>query len=153
MKLTALCCVASALLLAGVAVFVASGAEPDVVAVQEVPVVMVVEPESEPETKVMGHFRVTAYCTCPKCCKKWSKYKRTATGIPARAADRIIAVDPRVIPLHSQVWVEGMGWFQAEDKGKLIKGKRLDILMATHYRARRFGAQRRNITVMLPEDG
>ena len=61
----------------------------------------------------------------------------TATGTEARVG--VIAVDPDVIPLGSQVWVEGFGWLSAEDRGGAIRGQRIDILMASRQEALRWG--------------
>lgn len=52
---------------------------------------------------------------------------RTATGAPARRG--VIAVDPRVIPLGSEVYVEGYGDAVALDTGGAIKGNRIDIYL------------------------
>ncbi len=42
---------------------------------------------------------------------------------------KMIAVDPKVIPLGSKVWVEGYGEAIAGDTGGAIKGNRIDILL------------------------
>ncbi|WP_142339218.1 G5 and 3D domain-containing protein [Bacillus sp. AFS055030] len=57
----------------------------------------------------------------------------TAIGINIRKNPnkKLIAVDPKVIPLGSKVWVEGYGVAIAGDTGGAIKGKRIDILMPT----------------------
>lgn len=39
----------------------------------------------------------------------------------------IIAVDPRVIPLHTCIYVPGYGYGQAEDTGGAIKGNKIDL--------------------------
>jgi len=52
-------------------------------------------------------------------------YGRTATGLQMR--DGIVAVDPRVISLGSQVYVPGYGVGLAADTGGAIKGKRIDL--------------------------
>lgn len=49
----------------------------------------------------------------------------TATGI--RADKGVVAVDPRVIPLGSKVYVPGYGVAIAADTGGAIKGNRLDV--------------------------
>ena len=70
----------------------------------------------------------------------------TATGTHARVGE--IAVDPRVIPLGTTVYVEGFGPLRAEDTGGAIKGHIIDIYMSSYSACRRWG--RRNVTVYLP---
>jgi 3D (Asp-Asp-Asp) domain-containing protein len=77
----------------------------------------------------------------------------TATLVKADPSDRIVAVDPKVIPYHSRVWIEGLGWFRAEDCGAAIKGFRLDLLTATREEARTFGRQERFVIVVPPSEG
>ncbi|WP_214823718.1 LysM peptidoglycan-binding and 3D domain-containing protein [Exiguobacterium algae] len=71
----------------------------------------------------------------------------TATGIDVRSNpnQKVIAVDPSVIPLGSKVWVEGYGEAIAGDTGGAIKGNRIDILMPTQEQALNFG--RKTITI------
>lgn len=71
---------------------------------------------------------------------------RTASGTRARVGE--IAVDPRVIPLGTTVYVEGFGERRAEDTGGAIKGHIIDIYMSSKGECRRWG--RRNVTVYLP---
>lgn len=71
---------------------------------------------------------------------------RTVTGTHARVGE--IAVDPRVIPLGTTVYVEGFGPLRAEDTGGAIKGHIIDIYMSSKSACRRWG--RRNVTVYLP---
>ncbi len=52
-------------------------------------------------------------------------YGFTATGI--RMRDGIVAVDPRLISLGTQVFVPGYGIGLAADTGGAIKGKRIDL--------------------------
>ncbi len=52
-------------------------------------------------------------------------YGRTRLGLPMRRG--IVAVDPRVIPLGSQVYVPGYGVGLAADTGGAIKGRRIDL--------------------------
>lgn len=71
----------------------------------------------------------------------------TATGIDVRSNpnQKVIAVDPSVIPLGSKVWVEGYGEAIAGDTGGAIKGNKIDILMPTQEQALAFG--RKSITI------
>ena len=67
----------------------------------------------------------------------------TASGV--RAGFGIIAVDPRVIPLGTKLFVPGYGRAVAGDTGGAIVGNRVDLGMNTQGDALRFG--RRPITV------
>ena len=64
---------------------------------------------------------------------------RTATGAEARYG--VIAVDPRVIPLGSKVYVEGYGEAVALDTGGAIKGNRIDIYLNTEEACRNWGVR------------
>src|SRR5207249_12269377 len=75
----------------------------------------------------------------------------TATLMTADPASRIVAVDPALIPYGSRVWIEGLGWFQAEDCGGAIKGLRLDVLTATSKDAFAFGRETR-FAIVVPAD-
>ncbi len=52
-------------------------------------------------------------------------YGRTRLGLPMQKG--IVAVDPRVIPLRSRVYVPGYGIGLAADTGGAIKGRRIDL--------------------------
>lgn len=67
-------------------------------------------------------------------------------GTPA-VAYKTIAVDPKVIPLQSQVYVPGYGWMRANDTGNAIKGAIIDIAMDSREAAWKWG--RRNILVKI----
>ena len=70
---------------------------------------------------------------------------RTAMGTRARVGE--IAVDPKVIPLGSRVYIEGVGARIAEDTGGNIKGNTIDIYMNTVAECRRWGA--RTVTIYI----
>lgn len=67
------------------------------------------------------------------------------THIGTKVRPGIIAVDPKVIPLGSKVYIEfpdGKGMYAvAEDTGGAIKGNRIDIAMSTRDKAKKFGIQ------------
>ena len=69
---------------------------------------------------------------------------RTATGM--RVGYGAIAVDPRVIPLGSKLYVEGYGYGFACDTGGAIKGRRLDLAMPTNSQCNAYG-RRSGVTV------
>lgn len=70
---------------------------------------------------------------------------RTATGIWPSVG--VVAVDPRVIPLGTRLYVDGYGYATAADVGGLIKGKRIDVFLETKEETRRWG--RRDVQVFV----
>jgi 3D (Asp-Asp-Asp) domain-containing protein len=73
----------------------------------------------------------------------------TATGTTARAG-RTVAVDPKVIPLGSRVFIEGVGERIAEDVGGGVKGHHIDVYLGTVPQAFRFGVKRGAVTLIAP---
>ena len=76
----------------------------------------------------------------------------TSTLWKADPKARIVAVDPKLIPYGSWVWIEGLGWYRAQDCGAAIKGFRLDLLTATERDAMTFGKQNRFVIVVPSAD-
>ncbi|MGG0649744.1 cell wall-binding protein EntB [Bacillus mycoides] len=79
----------------------------------------------------------TAYTADPSENGTYGGRVLTAMGhdLTANPNMRIIAVDPKVIPLGSKVWVEGYGEAIAGDTGSAIKGNRIDVLMGSKSKA------------------
>lgn len=86
----------------------------------------------------------TAYDPGPGSCGRFAS-GRTAIGL--RAARGVIAVDPRVIPLGTRVYVDGYGPAVAADVGSAIKGHRIDVCFPSRSEAMRWG--RRTVTVVV----
>ena len=85
-------------------------------------------------------YKVTAYCSCSKCCGKADGV--TASGKVARQG----YCAQNWMPFGTLVKVEGMGTYKVMDRGaKSLFGskrnhiKHIDIWMADHNEARRFG--------------
>ncbi|HYR96925.1 MAG TPA: 3D domain-containing protein [Candidatus Binatus sp.] len=74
----------------------------------------------------------------------------TSTMWKADPRMRIVAVDPKLIPYGSWVWIEDIGWYRAQDCGSAIKGFRLDLLTETEKDAFAFGKQDRFVIVVPP---
>lgn len=85
----------------------------------------------------------TAYDDTPQSQGKW--VGRTATGVKPRHG--IAAVDPRVIPLGTKLYVEGYGECIAADTGGAIKGNRIDLFFNSSRDVRNFG--RRQVKVYI----
>lgn len=88
----------------------------------------------------------TAYDPGPLSCGP-NATGRTATGV--RATKGIIAVDPRVIPLGTRVFVDGYGPAVAADTGGAIKGNRIDVCFDSRRDALNWG--RRTVQVLIYE--
>jgi 3D (Asp-Asp-Asp) domain-containing protein len=75
------------------------------------------------------------------------QYGITYSGVKAEEG-RTVAVDPKVIPLGSTVYIEGIGIRKAEDTGSAIKGSKIDVFMNDVGEARTFGVKR-NVKVFV----
>lgn len=74
----------------------------------------------------------------------------TATGINLRANPgvKVIAVDPRIIPLGTKVYVEGYGYAVAADTGGAITGYTIDVFVPDIASAYRWGRRKVKIKVL-----
>ncbi|MFD1017898.1 3D domain-containing protein [Thalassobacillus hwangdonensis] len=74
----------------------------------------------------------------------------TKTGIDLRANPdkKVIAVDPDVIPLGTEVYVPGYGKAVAGDIGSAIQGNRIDIYMEKNSDALDFGRRQMEIQIL-----
>ena len=93
----------------------------------------------------LGRFKLTAY-SGPQGGKARAI---TATGTSARAG-RTVAVDPKVIPLGSRIYIDGIGERIAEDVGGGVKGHHIDVYVQSVPAATRFGVQRGRVHVIPP---
>ena len=100
-----------------------------------------------PEFESLGEYKITHYCSCPICCGEWGENRpkdangdpiiRTASGAIAEAG-KTIAVDPKVIPLGSTVYIDGQAYI-AQDVGGAIRGNRIDVYCDSHEEALKRG--------------
>src|SRR5699024_10973319 len=74
----------------------------------------------------------------------------TYTGIDLNEnpEEKVIAVDPDVIPLGSEVYVEGYGHAIAADIGSAIKGNKIDIFVPTQDEALDWGVKDVDVTII-----
>ena len=72
---------------------------------------------------------------------------RTSTGTTPKEG-RTIAVDPKLIPYGSIVYIQDYGYFIAEDCGGAIKQNRIDIFTASHEYAIQQGKKVANVWVL-----
>lgn len=104
-------------------------------------------------------FTATAYDLSYESCGKYPDnpaYGVTYSGSRA-VKGRTVAVDPGVIPIGSDVYIEFPsqysymdGWYIAEDTGRKVKGKVIDIFMgeAASHDMEKFGRRTVNVKVL-----
>jgi resuscitation-promoting factor RpfB len=112
------------------------------------------------------NFLATAYCPgtaesgCPVDHNGWSKCtgkyndgftftgRRAVAGNGTEEKPHIIAVDPKVIPLGSRVYIDGYGFAIAADIGSAIQGNRIDLLFNSHDVAWLFGRKQLRVYLL-----
>lgn len=109
----------------------------------------------QPKRISLGEFKLTAYCSCKKCCGFWA-YGRPIDEngndiVIGASGERLyqgvsIAVDPAVIPYDSKVYIDGKEYI-AHDCGGSITGNRIDIYFDNHQDALGFGVRYANVEV------
>ena len=92
--------------------------------------------EKEPKLKSLGKFKITAYCSCSKCCGKSDGI--TASGTKATAGRTIAA--PSTFKFGTKLIINGHE-YTVEDRGGAIKGNRIDIYFDSHQEALNFGVK------------
>jgi 3D (Asp-Asp-Asp) domain-containing protein len=94
--------------------------------------------------QALGEFLLTAYSVSPHSTGKSPSapdYGITYSGTRARVG-HTVAVDPKVIPIGTRIYIEGLGWRYAEDVGGAIKGHHIDVLLPSDHDAILFGVRR-----------
>ena len=94
--------------------------------------------------KVLKNVTLTAYSAGVKSTGKSEShplYGITASGTKVKEG-RTIAVDPNVIPIGWWVYIEGIGFRRAEDKGSAVKGKKIDVYYESEDYAEEFGSKK-----------
>lgn len=59
-----------------------------------------------------------------------------------------VAVDPRVIPMGSKIYIPGYGWGRAVDTGGAIQGRKIDVWLPTLSQCLQWGVRDVTITVV-----
>lgn len=94
------------------------------------------------ETMTMTATAYTAYCDgC-------SGVTANGTDLRANPNAKVIAVDPKVIPLGTRVWVEGYGEAIAADTGGAIKGNKIDVFIPSKEGALAWGRKTVEVTIL-----
>ena len=81
-------------------------------------------------------YKITAYCSCSKCCGKTTG--RTASGTQATAGRTVAA--PSKFAFGTKLNIGGH-IYTVEDRGGAIKGNRIDIYVSSHSAALQWGVK------------
>ena len=81
-------------------------------------------------------------------CKGCSGITKTGLNLRKNPSLKVIAVDPKIIPLGSKVWVEGYGIAVAGDIGGAIKGNKIDLFMNKKSTANQWGRKKVTVKVL-----
>lgn len=110
----------------------------------DMPMETVCEPETEVDVESLGIFKLTAYCSCKKCCGIWAENRPNGVVYGASGEELVagysIAVDPDVIPYGTEVVINGHT-YRADDCGGAVKGKCIDVYFESHNEAKEFGVK------------
>lgn len=96
--------------------------------------------EQEINAKKKIRMRATAYSS------QETGSNVTASGMKARVG--VVAVDTKVIPLGTKLYIEGYGYAVAGDTGGAIKGNKIDLYFNTSSECRQFGVKHVDVYVL-----
>ncbi|REB05343.1 LysM peptidoglycan-binding domain-containing protein [Sporosarcina sp. BI001-red] len=105
-------------------------------------------PTSVPASKQSGSeltMTATAYTAY---CNGCSGTTKIGINLRANPNQKVIAVDPSVIPLGSRVWVEGYGEAIAGDTGGAIKGHKIDVFLPGLDSAMAWGVKKVRVKIL-----
>ncbi len=95
------------------------------------------------------NMKSTAYTAGPESTGKRpgdKGYGITASGMKAQRG--VVAVDTRVIPFGTKLYIEGYGYAIAGDTGSAIKGNKIDVFIDDYSDAMRYGVKNVNVYVL-----
>jgi 3D (Asp-Asp-Asp) domain-containing protein len=92
--------------------------------------------------QLVGRVKLTAYCAhCDVCDTGW----KTADCTRADYRRGIVAAD-KSVPFGTKLMIDGLeGVYTVRDRGGRVVGNHLDILVKSHWEARKWGVQYRDV--------
>lgn len=103
--------------------------------------------QHEDDKWVTVRMRVTGYCACSQCCGKNDGI--TANMHHIRPGDVLVAADKK-FRFGTQMMIPGYNAGQpvkVMDRGRVIKGNRLDLFFHSHAEAKKYGVKYLNVRV------
>ena len=114
---------------------------------------------TEPTIISLGEYKLTAYCSCEKCCGQWAVNRpKNENGKPIIYTANMsvakqgvtVAADTSVLPFGTVLLIDGNEYI-VQDRGGAIKGNRIDVYFESHEEALQFGVQYKEI--FMKEEG
>jgi 3D (Asp-Asp-Asp) domain-containing protein len=81
-------------------------------------------------------------------CTKCSGITATGINLKKNPNQKVISVDPKVIPLGTKVYVEGYGYAIAADTGGAMRGNKIDVFFPTQKQALNWGRKTVKIQIL-----
>lgn len=115
-------------------------------------------PEATPEVPLyedLGVCRVTAYCSCEKCCGKWALNRPNGIVYGAEGTELIAGVScASPLPFGTILEIEGLGQYVVQDRiAQWVLDEHgdncVDIYFDSHEEARAFALQYLNVKVVI----
>lgn len=101
-------------------------------------------------------FKVTAYCSCEKCCGVWATKRGDGPVYGAAGRELIpnysVAVDRDLYEFGTKFVDEDGNEYEAADVGGAVKGNHLDLYMSDHQEALNWGVKTLELAVVENED-
>ncbi|MEH7013618.1 3D domain-containing protein [Neobacillus niacini] len=105
--------------------------------------------ENAPAASVEATKEITVTATAyTASCEGCSGITATGVNIKDNPDKKVISVDPSVIPLGTEVYVEGYGYAVAADTGGAIKGNRIDVFIPEKQDAINWGKQQVEVKIL-----
>lgn len=115
-------------------------------AIPEVPSWEWEEPIEE-EKELLGNFRITAYCSCKKCCGKWADNRPNGIVYGASGAELVAGVSvASPLPFGTEIYIDGLGEYVVQDRlaqwvVDKYGDKLIDVYFDNHEEAWKFGCK------------
>lgn len=105
----------------------------------------------EPEPEYLGEFRITAYCSCEKCCGEWAKNRPDGIVYGASGEELVAGIScASPLPFETVVEIEGLGEYVVQDRTaawvvEKYGEQQIDIYFDSHEAACEFGLKYLNV--------
>ena len=109
--------------------------------------------QETPEPVLLGTYRITAYCSCEKCCGEWAKNRPDGIVYGASSEELVAGVScASPLPFGTVVEIEGLGTYIVQDRiaswvAEKYDNKVIDIYFDSHEAACEFGLKYANVYV------